>query len=159
MVKKAYCVPHQRSGTRSPDLSSVQSTDKITPFQEATHFANTMFLNVKHGHHGLHRIIKGSVKRKKRGDKTIHNGLVWRLPTWFDRGDQNAAELSSCRAGAHSATLQQSLERPALPRLVLAGQAGAAASGVHSTRLSLAEGARHAAAAAGLPHPLHAVFR
>lgn len=81
------------------------------------------------------------------------------LFTLFLRRYENAVEFFGRGAGAHSPSLQQSLQWPALPRLVLAGQAGATARRVHSTRLSLAEGARHAAAAAGLPHPLRAVLR
>lgn len=81
------------------------------------------------------------------------------LPTWFLRRHENAVELSGCGAGAHPSSLQQSLQGPALPGLVSAGQVGAAARRVHSARVALAEGARHAAAAAGLPHHLRAVLR
>lgn len=81
------------------------------------------------------------------------------MPTLFLRRYQNAVELFGRGAGADSPSLQQGLQGSALPRLVLAGQAGAAARRVHSTRLPLLEGARHAAAAARLPHPFCAVLR
>lgn len=77
----------------------------------------------------------------------------------FLRRYENAVEFFGRGTGAHSPSLQQSLQGSALPRLGQAGQDGAAARRVHSTRLSLDEGARHAAAAAGLPHPLRAVLR
>lgn len=73
--------------------------------------------------------------------------------------NENAVKFFGHGAGTYSPSLQQSLQRSAFPRLVLAGQAGAATRRVHSTRLSLTEGARRAAAAAGLPHPLRAVLR
>lgn len=79
--------------------------------------------------------------------------------TLFVSRYQDTVELFGCSNGAHSPSLQQSLQGTDLPRLVLAGQAGATTRGVHSTRLSLTESARHAAAAAGLPHPLPAVLR
>ena len=71
---------------------------------------------------------------------------------------KNVVEFFGRGAGAHSPSLQQSLQGSALPRLGLAGQAGATARRVHSTRLSFTESARHAAAAAGLPQPLRAVL-
>lgn len=80
------------------------------------------------------------------------------LPTLFLHGYQNAAELFRCGVGANPSSLQQGLQWSPLSGLVLAGQTGAAAPGVHSTRLALGKGACHAAATAGLPHSLGAVF-
>lgn len=58
---------------------------------------------------------------------------------------------------AHAPSLQQRLQRFALPRALLTAQPGAAAPRVHSARLALAERARHAASAARLPYALGAV--
>lgn len=84
----------------------------------------------------------------------------WKAPhsTLFLRRLKIADEFFCC-AGAYPSSLQQSLQRTVLPGLMLAGQAGAAARSVHSTSLSFAEGARHAAAAARLPQALRAVLR
>lgn len=81
-----------------------------------------------------------------------------RRSTLFSRRHENAVEFFGRGAGAQPSSLQQSLQGSALSGLVLAGQAGAAARRVHSARLSLAECARHAAAAARLPQDLRAVF-
>lgn len=78
--------------------------------------------------------------------------------TCFLRRHEEALEFCGRGAGTHPPSFQQSEQGSAVPRQRLAGQAGAAARRVHSTRLPLSEGARHAAAAAGLPHPLRAVL-
>lgn len=78
--------------------------------------------------------------------------------TCFLRRHQEALELGGRGAGAHPPSFQKSEQGSALPGQRLAGQAGATARRVHSTRLSVGEGARHAAAAAGLPHALRAVL-
>lgn len=113
----------------------------------------------------MHNNIQGRTetyphKHAHTGNKVSENHLKKeRLPTFFLRWHENAVQFFGRGTRTHSPSLQESLQGSALPGLVPTGQAGAAAPRVHSTRLSLSEGARHAAAAAGLLHPLHTVFR
>lgn len=58
----------------------------------------------------------------------------------------------------HAPTLQQSLQRSRLAGLMLTAQPGAASAGVDAARLSEAERASHAAAAARLADLLGAVL-
>lgn len=121
-----------------------------TPITHDRHLGNTSWRE---------RAFK-TVKRlhthaKKRNDNRKQTSLLTLLLSL----NENAVKFFGHGAGTSSPSVQQSLQRSALPRLVLAGQAGAATRRVHSTRLSLTEGARHAAAAAGIPHPLRAVLR
>lgn len=108
----------------------------------------------------MHNSIQGRTQTCTHGQQGVRESLKKekkRLPTFFLRWHENAVQFFGTRT--HSPSLQESLQGSALPGLVPTGQAGAAAPRVHSTRLSLSEGARHAAAAAGLLHPLHTVFR
>lgn len=63
-----------------------------------------------------------------------------------------------CSVGTDAPSVQQSLQRFGLTGLVLTAQSRAASAGVHAARLTEAEGARHAAAAARFSDSLGAVL-